>query len=289
MSYKYNEIQVMDYVHGEMGESERQAFEAALKEDANLFAEVKEMQAMVHWMKETPEKEVIPPNPSFLNGNKPVHTQEKSVLLLPWMYKLMAVAASVVMVVLALGLLDVRVQLKDNTMAISVGPIENQTAQPSENLSPAEVEAMIQVAMSKENTYHAQEIAFLKEELNNTVAVLEQSTNKRMASITNRPQATPEIPQEIIDGFISEMKVENVNMLQHLFEESEANQRTFTKELVADFADYLEQKRIEDLRTIENNMNRVLINSELKQLETDQVLASLMSNLGNNNEQLQND
>ena len=84
-------------------------------------------------------------------------------------------------------------------------------------------------------------------------------------------------------AMISEFKDENKDILIGLMASSEKAQRQYINEILADYSLYLEEQRQEDLQVIQASFNSLKDNSEINQIETNQILASLITTVNNQN------
>ena len=79
------------------------------------------------------------------------------------------------------------------------------------------------------------------------------------------------------------MQEENRKVIENLFSLSNAQQQRMINDVLVDFSAYLENQRQNDLRLIQANFNGLKDNTETNLKETNQILASIITTVNNQN------
>ena len=96
-----------------------------------------------------------------------------------------------------------------------------------------------------------------------------------------KPQT--EIDEGQILSFIAQLQDENKKAMQNFYQASADNQQIYMRNILLDFNDYLDEQRKKDLQYIQANMLEIKNTSELKQEETDKILANIITTVNNQN------
>ena len=83
-----------------------------------------------------------------------------------------------------------------------------------------------------------------------------------------------------VSEFVASMQTENLKMVKDYFALSSNEQKEYIEGLLVDFAKYLQQQRRDDLQLVEMRINNLERNSNIFQQETEQILTSIISNVG---------
>jgi hypothetical protein len=116
-------------------------------------------------------------------------------------------------------------------------------------------------------------------------AQLEQNqrlTEKEIKRVANA-KTKASIEDEQILAFIAQLKDENRQMMQTFYQVSADEQQKYMRNILLNFQDYLDERRQEDLQVIQANLLEMQNTSELKQEETDKILASIITTVNNQN------
>ena len=96
-----------------------------------------------------------------------------------------------------------------------------------------------------------------------------------------KPQT--QIDEAQILAFINQLKDENKKAMQKFYQANADNQQTYMRNILLDFNEYLDEQRKKDLQYIQANMLEIKNTSELKQEETDKILANIITTVNNQN------
>ena len=98
--------------------------------------------------------------------------------------------------------------------------------------------------------------------------------------------ASEEIPggdQQDMEELARKISEQNLQLFSEVVKASQVQQEAYIKSLFSEFAIYLQSQRVEDLRKIEASLESLKQDSDLKKLETDQVIASLIQTVKDKN------
>ena len=88
--------------------------------------------------------------------------------------------------------------------------------------------------------------------------------------------------QEQIRQFVSGIQAENATLVKDYFQLTSSEQKKYVENLLVDFAKYLQQQRNDDLQLVSTRLNNLEQNTDLFKQETEQILSSIITTVGNN-------
>src|SRR5690606_20061916 len=86
--------------------------------------------------------------------------------------------------------------------------------------------------------------------------------------------------REQVSEFVATMQAENMKMVKDYFALTSNEQKQYIEGLLVDFAKYLQQQRKDDMQLVEMRINNIERNTNIFQQETEQILTSIISNVG---------
>ena len=89
--------------------------------------------------------------------------------------------------------------------------------------------------------------------------------------------------QAQIREFVAGIQTENVKLVKNYFQLSSTEQKQYIEGLLVDFAKYLQQQRNDDLQVVQTQLKSLEQNTDIFKQETEQILTSIISTVGNNN------
>lgn len=276
MKWKPEETDIIDYLYGSMANDKKEKFEQYLESDPELKKEIDELRLTQKVLPSFQDEEVIPPVP--LAGIESV----KSRSLRGWLYPV-SIAASVAVILLTGYLTNFRMSFNDNGFELGfVDPGQINNA-----LTEEEVEQMIAARMNKFTSDVDGRLVSLSSDFENQLSTNQALTEAQITSIAKH-RGFVEMDDEQVLQFIGQLQAENKKMMQNFYQVSAEEQKTYLRNILLEYSDYLDRQRQEDIQFIQANLRDIRSNSELKQEETDKILANIITQVNSQNSPVNN-
>ncbi len=276
MSYKPDEKDWMAYIYGEMEGEEKERFEQYLLENEDARRELQRYHGFQKLIGLVEDKEVIAP-PIVLGDGR-----QRSLWDAPYFRTIVSIAASLLLIIVVGKLTGTQLVINGNEMKLSFGePQQAQTVKEQRyqaSLTEEQVQKMINASLQSNNEALAQSWKENEEKLSTSIRQnLAINSGKVDALLKEAATAS----QDQISGFVASMQAENRKMVQDYFQLSTSEQKTYIENLLVDFADYLQQQRNNDLQLVQMRMNSLEKNTDVFKQETEQILSSIITTVGN--------
>lgn len=277
MSYKPTEHDLMAYLYGELEGAEKEKMEKYLSQHPEARLELEQFRNVRSTMNHLKDKEVIAP-PIFVGDSKRV-----SLWQAPYLKTVISIAASLLLVMMVGRFSGLRVQYGSGEVRISFG---DQAAKQQEvipataSLSAEEVQTMINSSLQQNNVA-------MQSSWKETQKELDASITKNLALNSNKidklVKDASEASQGQIRQFVSGMQTENLQLVKNYFKLSSDEQKQYIESLLVDFSKYLQQQRNDDLQLVQTRLNSLEQNTDVFKQETEQILSSIITTVGNKN------
>lgn len=271
MSYKPDESILAAYLYGELPKDVYAQVTAYLAEHPDAKKELEEIKSMQKMIGKLQDKEVT--EPSFVFENPSIVVASKHSFLSSFMKLTIGMAASVTLLLLVGYFTELNVSFEDNGMLLSFGKIETIPSVETNNISEENIKEWMQESLAVNNESILSKINEVETHLTNQVDNQKKTTTNQIKSL----QANQGIDQNIIDQYVSQLQEENKEIILSLVNLSEHNQQKYMNKMIADFSAYLDEQRINDLEVIQTSFNNLKDNTEISQIETNEILASIIS------------
>lgn len=264
MENKIDEAKIIDYLYGELPEEEIKAVEKVLADNPELKAEMDGMLATRSALGKLEDKEMIPPTFVFDSKHKSISFFQSSAFR--WVG---SIAAGLTLLLISAALLKFNISNTAQGMQIGFG---ESAPIPDEQLNKENVKAwMSEVMKDYENTTD-EKIAAVQTQLSNEMISQDQ---KNMALMSSMMKKHAEGTGQLMQQYVAQLNDENKEIIQNFFTVSSEKQKKYVKTVMADFNQFYQKQRNYDLKLIETSLNNIQNNQDVKQLEQDQLLASL--------------
>lgn len=278
MGYKASEQDLIAYLYGELEGTEKAAVEEYLLEHAGARAELEKLRQLRDTLSYVKDKEVIAP-PLFVGD-----TRSSFLGSIPYLKTIVSIAASLLIIMMAAKFSGLQFRYSGGEMRISFSggqpATEIETAPETPPLTSVEVQEMINTAVSQNN-------AAMQAAWNDTQKKLDASIARNLAAnstkIDHLVRESSAASQEQIRSFVSGMREENMQLVKNYFQLSSNEQKEYVEGLLVDFAKYLQQQRNDDLQVVQTQLKSLQQNTDDLKLETEQILTSIISTVGNTN------
>lgn len=271
MSYKPDESTLAAYLYGELPKDVHEQVKTYLAEHPDAKKELEEIKSMQKIMGKLQDKEVT--EPSFIFENPSVVVVSKNPFLSGFMKLTIGMAASIALLLLVGYFTELNVSYEDKGMLLSFGKVETVTPTETNNISEENIKEWMQESLAVNNESILTKINEVETHFTNQVYIQKKAHSNQLKSL----QASQGIDQNIIDRYVSQLKEENKEIILSLVNVSERNQQKYMNEMIADFSAYLDEQRINDLDVIQTSFNNLKDNTEISQIETNEILASIIS------------
>lgn len=272
MSYKPDESVLMAYLYDELSGEERVLVEKYLLENPTAMKELESLQHLRKMMSTISDKEVIAP-PIVVE-----ETNQRFFWNAPYFKTISAIAASLLLLMVAGKIMDVQLNYSGNEVSMSFGkPAVNAIAEQSlpQGLSAEQVQNMINSSMAQNNQ-------LVQASLNESQEKLDASIKKNLAmnssKINGLVQQASRASQDEIRQYVAGLQNQNQQLVKDYFQLSAADQQKYIEGLLVDFAKYVQQQHNNDLETLNTRLTGLEQNTTVFKQETQQILASIISN-----------
>jgi len=274
MSWIPNETEIVDYLYGELAPDKLKDFEEYMQQNPDFEREVQTLKQTQKLLPSLADEQVVQPKPFILESRKRSTLHGSRKWLLP-----LSIAASLAAIMLAGYFAQFSMTIGEDGLRVA---FYNEQPIPEAAITKDEVQALIdssvrQVSDQWQNQASQLQVSFASQLAHNKR--LTETEIKRVAAM--KPQA--EIDEDQILNFIAQLKDENKKMIQNFYRESAEDQQAKIRHVLVEYNEYLDKQRQEDLQFIQSNMLALRSTSELKQEETDKILASIITTVNNQN------
>ena len=273
MNYKPDKQELMAYLYDELEGTERARVEQYLVEHPDERKELQQLAGVSSLLKSVKDKEVIAPPIFIPDGN------EQRFWNAPYFKTVMSIAASLLIVLLAGKLIGTRVTVSNSEFRLSFGdPVVQPVPESVESsLTQNDVQEMINESLRVNNSLLTANWEESQKELRQSINGNLVINSEKMDQLIKEASGAS---RDQVSQFVSTMQAENMKMVKDYFALTSNEQKQYIEGLLVDFSKYLQQQRKDDLQLVEMRLNSIERNSNLFQQETEQILTSIISNVG---------
>ena len=278
MSYKPDESVLLAYVYNELGAEDRAKLEQYLIEHPETKKELEEIKVTRSLLGKWPDQEVV--EPSFVFDNPKVLVSSGSAWNSKLLQSIIGMAASIALLMMVGYFTNFQLSKNNEGWNVSMG-VPKQEIKPDTSpiLTEENVKEWMQESMATNNEAILSRINEVQDDLSGELNQQKRANSMALASLKTNNQ----IDESLLQGYVDQLKDENKEILLSLVQASEVEQKQYVNQVLADFSTYLEQQRAYDLEIIQANFSNLRDNTEDNQLETNQLLASLITTVNNQN------
>lgn len=261
---KIDEAMIIDYLYGELSKEEQEKVEKLMNENSELKLEIESLQATRAVLETAEDKEVIPPTYVFEQSSAQVTFFQSDAFR--WVA---SIAAGLTLLLVSAALLNFNIA--KTTQGIQIG-FGTPAPLPDESLNKENVKAWMTEVMDGYEASTDQKIAAVKTQLSTD---MEHQDQKNIALMANMMKKHASGTGKLMQEYVAQLNSENKAIIQNFFTVSSEKQKKYVKTVMADFNEFYQNQRNYDLKLIETSLNKIQNNQDVKQLEQDQLLASL--------------
>ena len=263
---------LMDFLYGEMEEGRRAEFRQQLEADPQKFQEWQDLQ-QVRTMLQNNRSPGPAPMPS------PAYSAKKSVLT-SWLLNPWIQAAIIAMVLMSSAALSgFYLQWQKNTgLQMGFGG-----APPMSVVQPT-TESPMTKALSHQWETQWEALVVQQDSLNHRIQGYHQQAGKQFSSLESQLQNLAR-SQEVslsdtqFNAIRKELMRENYQLMTDLMEYAVEYQRSYSEQVLQDFAQYLNTQRTQDLHMISIALQEILQQNDVQQQETEMLLSQLITHI----------
>jgi len=264
-------IELISYLYGDMSEQERVAFEQKMVQNPELKEEFEELNNVRNELPELKDMEVM--SPSFSTVAEKIARKSDETRWLNYFIKpVLAVAASLTLLFITGYLTDF--QLTVNNGNFSIGFRGKPDVQPTKILTEAEIRDIMKDEMARNNVEILATAEKQNVELDSRVGDIEKSV-KSLKAKTSKSLIT----KEDLEKFFTLAETKNTEAMKEFMATATTQQQQYLKALFTEYNEYIQEQRQDDLTLIRSGFIEMKQSQTQQKLQTDQVLASLLSSV----------
>ena len=273
MSWKPSEAEIIDYLYDNVKPTERDAFAQKLTENPEVKQEVDEIAKTLNLLPILEDEEVIP----TLRFNAPIQSKRANERERVWLYPV-SIAASITLLLIT-GYLT-QFQISFNEGGINIGFFSNEPSE-VQHITKEDVDLLIADRLDKTAHDLRKEMGNIKSNFASELEGNKRITEQQISQLARQRQTTPAEDEQILN-YMAQLRESNREMMQNFYKVSVEEQQEVLRNILFDYSSFLEEQRMEDLQIIQTNLLNIKNRSELKQEETDKLLANIISTVNNN-------
>lgn len=266
MSFEPTNEQLIDFVYGNLSETERLQVEHAIKSNTSINNQVEDLQESRSFLHNLEDEEVLEPDRFIWELTK---KQNKQRALWP----ITAVAASLTLLLLVAYATQFRVSYGSLELAFGKSaPVELP-----QNLTNEQVQALIDKSIVANNVDFVVQLDNSKSEFEAKLVANNKLQLKDMHRIAANSK---ELPKEQVQAYLTQLSDANRTMVDEFFTASAIEQKDYMSSILTDFFAYVDEQRRDDYNVLQTNINDLEYKNDRKTQETDQVIASILTTVG---------
>jgi len=273
MNYKPDEGTLMAYLYGELDAAESEKVMAYLTQHPEKLKALQQLTDVSNVMRQIQDKEVIAPPILGDVSAKQVHFWQSSSFK-----TMMSIAASFILILVAARLIGPEITYSGGELRISFNDSKKieQVKQPTQELlTPREVQEMINSSLTKNNQT-------ITAEWQDNQKKIDQSIKTSFAANSNKidelMKVTSQASQDQVRTFVASLQEDNLKLMKDYLQLSSSEQKTYVEALLVDFSKYLQEQRKQDFQLFQTRMSSIEKNTDQFKQETEQILATIISN-----------
>ena len=273
MKYKPDEGTLMAYLYGELDAVESEKVKEYFNQHPEELKTLQQLADVTNVMKQIQDKEVIAPPILGDVSARQVHFWQSG-----YFKTMMSVAASFILILVAARLIGPEITYSRGELTISFNDSKKieQVAQPvQESLTPMEVQKMINSSLTKNNEVIAAGWEDNQRKINQSIKTSFAANSNKIDELM---KVTSQASQDQVRTFVASLQEENLKLMKDYLQLSSTEQKTYVEALLVDFSKYLQEQRKQDFQLFQTRMSSIEKNTDQFKQETEQILASIISN-----------
>jgi hypothetical protein len=265
MENKIDEKQIIDFLYGEMSEQEKKSMQSSIKEDHSLAKDLDGLQSMKDILGKLEDEEMVAPTFVFDSNNTVVPTFFQSNAF-RW---ISSIAAGLTFLLISAAVLQFNMVSTNDGMLLGFGTLQPL---PDPELNKENVQQWMAQAMDKYEVETDAKMGTMENKLSSQINSREAANMKVMTSMMNKYTSGTD---RLMENYVSQLNEENKDIISNFFTVSSQKQKAYMTNVLADFNEFYQNQRGQDLDMIETHLSRMQDSHESEQLEQGEILASL--------------
>lgn len=255
------DIQIIDYISGEMNDLDRIAFEQLMESDPSIKSQVQEMQStqsdLASWddkMIDVPDFEV----PQLEVPSNKIKTLPPRRIS-PWL-KYAASAAAIISLLWVSGL---QINTSSNGITLSIGV----PTSPADNIDER-IDQAVSNALEKYSKNQTAQLAQISNQIGSEIESVKTSINTASGNWKSE--------NSTIQNMMNSLSEKQFARLKNIVNENQLAQHDKMDAYFADLMEYIDDKRIDDLQEIQGAFTEIVATIEEQQQRTDEIFQGLV-------------
>jgi hypothetical protein len=272
MSYKPSEQELMAYLYDELDGPAREKVEQYLRSNPDAKKELDGLRGVSSWLSEIKDKEVIAP-PIFLGD-----TGKSRIWNAPYFRTIISIAASLILVILVARFSGTNLSISDHEMKLSFGDAPTNAGPRDLGISQEQIQKMINESLQANNQALNTSWEASQQKLAQSISENLVVNSGKMDELVRQASSAS---KEQIQEYVSSLQADNMKLVKDYFTLTSGEQKQYIEGLLVDFAKYLQQQRQDDLQLVQLRLNNIEQNNTAFKQETEQILTSIITSVGN--------
>lgn len=287
MDAKVSKEQIIAYLYGELPEGEAREVATYLQRHPREAAEYAALEHLRGGLQGIQDVEVA--QPVIMLGSKPGTAPLSRILRNRTFQRSTAAAAVIIIGLLLAKLIGLNISYRDQALTIAfskdIMAPATETPDPRQQLKTGSIEndSAQQQLMAKVNEFLARENEVLTQRLASLESNVKDLKKMGQQPAAVAPAGVGGIDQNDMEVLARKISKQNLQLFSEVIKTSQVQQDEYIKSLFSEFAAYLQSQRVEDLMKIEASLKSLKQESDLKKLETDQVIARIIQTVNDKN------
>lgn len=270
MKNKIDESKIIDYLYGELPEKEMKKVEEFLSKNPEEYSKFVAFESTRDILGKLEDKEMIPPSFIFNEGENTVSFFQSAAFR--WVS---SIAAGLVILLISASL--TRFNIANTDQGILIGFGELKISKPE--MTKENVQAWMSEVMNQYEDNTNDKINAVETKLASQIADSDDKMRNSMLSMMKKSDSKTDA---LMREYVAQLNDENKSIIKGFMTVSAEQQKEYMNNVLADFNDFYQTQRTHDLQIIETSLGLMKNNYDVKQIEQDQLLASLYTMVNTN-------
>lgn len=263
MSFEPTNEQLIDFVYGNLPETERLKIEQAIEENGSIKEQIEALSESRSFLNNLEDEEVLEPDRFIWELSK---KQQKQRMLWP----ITAVAASLTLLLLVAYATQFKVSY--GTFELAFGETE-PVVMPAA-MTSQQVQDMINQSIVSNNVSFVAQLDDTKFDFEARLMANNKLQLKDMHRIAAKSK---ELPDGQVQEYLVQLNETNRTMVNDFFTASAVEQKDYMNSILTDFFEFVDTKRKDDYYVLRASIDDLEYKNEQKTQETDQILSSILT------------
>lgn len=266
MSYKVDESTLMAYLYGELSVEEQEQVRLALEDDPEAQSMLDDLGKVKTLMGKLPDQEPMAP---LVIDTRPTVMRR----LIPWL----GAAAAVSLLLLVGYLTDLTIQLQNKQLSIGFGPQPVEAV--ADGLTQEQLVPLLESMLDNQNSQYQQDLQTMQSSLQAQITDYQNNA----APVQTIPAANNGLNEQELQAYIVQYQQQNLQQFAQLLDNNAEQQREELQVFLAEYHQFLEERRLQDLQLIEAGFQAMQDNVDQQKSETEQILANIITSVNSTN------